>query len=483
MIDSRPVLQAIGVLLATLALAMFLPMIADLLAGSDNWQVFLGAGFLTLFAGMGLFLTNRTAVAGLTVRQAFLLTTLAWVALCCFAALPFAFADLGLDYGDALFEATAGFTTTGATVIADLQSRSPGILLWRALLQWMGGIGIIVTAVAVLPMLRIAGMQLFSTESSDQEKMLPRTGRIAAAIAIVYALFSLLCFLAYWAAGMSDFDALAHALTTVSTAGFSTHDESIAFFESPAIEAVAMVFMVLGALPFVIYMQAVRGRFGPLWRDAQLRLFAAIVGVAVALLAIQRLLAAPEGASFWGILREVAFNVTAIATSTGYASADFASWGPFATALFFVLLFLGGCTGSTAGGIKMFRIHVLAATLYVQLRRLTQPHGVFTAHHNDRPVTDHVAQSVTTFLAVFMAGFFVLTAGLAACGLDFVTSASGAAAALGNIGPGLGPEIGPAGSYAGLPTAAKLLLAAGMVLGRLEFFTVLVLLMPGFWRE
>ena len=366
-------MQVAGILLATLALAMFAPMTADLLEGNDDWQVFLGAGFLTFFVGMGLYLTNRTGATGLTVRQAFLLTTIAWVVLCAFAALPFAFADLGLDYADAVFEATAGLTTTGATVVTDLESRSTGILLWRALLQWMGGIGIIVTAVAVLPMLRIAGMQLFSTESSDQEKMLPRTVRIVAVIATVYAVLSALCFVAYRLAGMPDFDALAHAMTTVSTAGFSTRDGSIGAFDSARIEAVAMVFMALGALPFFIYMQMARGRFAPLWRDVQLRLFAGIVVTAVALLTLQRALAGGEPLAFWPLLREVAFNVVAIATTTGYATRDFAAWGGFATALFFILLFLGGCTGSTAGGIKMFRIHVLAATLYIQLRRLTQP--------------------------------------------------------------------------------------------------------------
>jgi trk system potassium uptake protein len=482
-IDFRPILQVAGILLATLALAMFLPMIADLIEGNDDWQVFLGAGFLTLFVGMALFLTNRTGGSGLTVRQAFLLTTVAWVILCAFAALPFAFADPGLDYVDALFEATAGLTTTGSTVMTELQSRPTGILLWRALLQWMGGIGIIVTAVAVLPMLRIAGMQLFSTESSDQEKMLPRTARIAVVITTIYAFFSVLCFLSYWVAGMSSFDALTHAMTTVSTAGFSTHDSSLAVFNSTRIEIIAMVFMVSGALPFVIYMQMARGRFVPLWRDVQVRLFAAIVIGAIALLMLQRVLAAHDTTSFWTLLREVSFNVIAIATSTGYVTEDFSSWGGFATALFFILLFLGGCTGSTAGGIKMFRVHVLAATIYMQLRRLTQRHGVFVAHYNNVQISDHVAQSVTTFVVIFIAGFFLLTAGLAAHDLDFITSASGAAAALGNIGPGLGPVIGPSGNYSSLPDTAKLLLCVGMLMGRLEFFTILVLLTPNFWRE
>ncbi len=483
MIDVRPILQVVGILLATLAVSMFLPMIADLIEGNDDWQVFLGAGFLTLFVGMALFLTNRSGATGLTVRQAFLLTTLAWLVLCAFAALPFAFADVGLDYVDSFFEATAGLTTTGATVMTDLDTRPAGILLWRALLQWMGGIGIIVTAVAVLPMLRIAGMQLFQTESTDQEKMLPRTVRIAVVITTIYLVFSVACFLAYWVAGMTSFEALAHAMTTVSTAGFSTHDSSIGVFDSTALELVAIVFMILGALPFVLYMQMARGRFVPLWRDAQVRWFAGIGVLAIVLLTAWRLQFSTGSASFWSTLHDTTFNVVAIATTTGYASDDFSNWGGFAVAIFFGLFFLGGCSGSTAGGIKMFRVHVLMATLYTQLRRLMQRHGVFVAHYNNMQITEPIAQAVSAYLVILIGSFFVLTLGLAAHDLDFITSTSGAAAALGNIGPGLGPIIGPAGNYATLPGSAKLLLCLGMLMGRLELFTVLVLFTPAFWRE
>jgi trk system potassium uptake protein TrkH len=480
-IDFRPILQVVGILLSTLALAMFVPAMADLIAGNPDWQVFLGAGFLTLFIGMSLFLTNRTGATGLTIRQGFLLTTLSWVVLVAFAALPFSFAGLGLDYGDAFFEAMAGLTTTGATVVTHLEDAPPGILLWRALLQWMGGIGIIVTAVALLPMLKIAGMQLFQTESSDQEKILPRTARISVSITTIYLVFTVSCFIAYLAAGMPPFSALCHAMTTVSTAGFSTHDSSIGVFDDTAIELIAMVFMILGTLPFVIYIQIVRGRVVPLWRDFQVRWFFAILITAIVMLTIWRL--ATTDLSFWLVLHEVAFNVTAIATTTGYASSDFSTWGGFAIAVFFVLFFLGGCTGSTAGGVKMFRIHVLAANIYTQLKRLTQPHGVFVAHYNTVQITEPVSQSVTAFFVIYVAAFFLLTLGLAAHGLDFLTSISGAAAALGNIGPGLGPTIGPAGNYASLPDSAKLLLCVGMLMGRLELFTILVLFTPRFWRE
>jgi trk system potassium uptake protein TrkH len=338
-----------------------------------------------------------------------------------------------------------------------------------------------VTAVALLPMLRIAGMQLFQTESSDQEKILPRTARISFSITSIYIVFTVACFLAYWSAGMEPFTALCHSMTTVSTAGFSTHDSSIGVFDNTAIELIAILFMLLGTLPFVIYIQILRGRVVPLWRDFQVRWFFAILVTAIVILTAWRLAITDTG--FWIVLREVAFNVTAIATTTGYASADFSNWGGFAVAIFFVLFFLGGCTGSTAGGIKMFRIHILAANFYTQLRRLTQPHGVFVAHYNTVQISEPVSQSVTAFFVIYIAGFFILTVGLAAHGLDFLTSISGAAAALGNIGPGLGPLIGPAGNYASLPDSAKLLLCLGMLMGRLELFTILVLLTPRFWRE
>ncbi len=458
-------------------------MAADLATGHPDWQIFLGSGFLTLFVGMALFLTNRSGARSLTIRQAFLLTAVSWIVLCAFAALPIALADVEIDYIEALFEATAGLTTTGATVIDDLESLSLGILLWRALLQWLGGIGIIVTAIAILPMLRIAGMQLFHTESSDQDKMLPRAVQIAGVITAIYVFFTVLCVIAYLVAGMSGFDAIAHALTTVSTAGFSTHDDSIGAFNSTSIELIAMFFMLSGALPFVVYMQMTRRHFRPLWKDVQIRLFCAIIIVAIAVLMADRLLDADRSVSFWTVLREVSFNTIAIATTTGYSTADYSQWSGLSLAVFFLLMFMGGCTGSTAGGFKMFRVHILAATLFIQLRTLLKPHGVFVAHYNTVRVSEHVVGSVSTFLVIFVAGFFLLTIGLAANGLDFVTSASGAVAALGNIGPGLGPVIGPSENYSSLPHGAKLLLCFGMLLGRLEFFTILVLLTPNFWRE
>lgn len=481
MIDLRPILMVVGILLTTLAVAMFLPALADATAGNPGWIVFLASAFLTLFIGVSLVLTNRVGPVNLSVRQTFLLTTLSWTVLTAFAALPFAFAKLDLTYTDAFFEAMSGLTTTGATVIVGLDEAAPGILLWRALLQWLGGIGIIVMAIAVLPMLRIAGMQLFRTESSEiSEKVLPRTTQLSAVIGLIYVSLTAVAAAAYWTAGMRPFEATVHAMTTIATAGFSTSGGSIGHFSSATIEWLAVLFMLVASLPFLLYFQAFSGHSRALWRDSQVRWFLSVVVAAVAVMTLWRWL--PGGADFGSALRQAAFNVVAVATTTGYSSTDYSLWGAFALTLFLLLMFMGGCTGSTAGGIKAFRFQVLYATARVQISRLMQPHGVFVPHFNDRAISDTVAQSVMSFFFLFAACFVVLALALAALGLDFLTSVSGAAAAITNLGPGLGDVIGPAGSYAPLPDAAKWLLSAGMLLGRLELFTVLVLFTPRFWR-
>ncbi len=480
--DFRPVLFVVGILLTTLALAMMLPVVADGVDGHPDWKVFLAAGVFTLFVGTSLILANRTAEMRLSVRQAFVLTTVSWIVISAFAALPFAFSDLDMRYADAYFEAMSGLTTTGSTVIEGLDKAPPGILLWRALLQWLGGIGIIVVAIAILPMLRIGGMQLFRAESSDRsEKVLPRAAQLSGAIGLIYFGLTVINGIAYWAAGMSAFDAMCHSMTTIATGGYSTHDRSLGHFDNDAIEGIATVFMVLGSLPFVLYLQLVRGQAGPLLRDTQVRWFFGISIGAVLALGGWHWIAndAPAGDA----VREAAFNAISIMTGTGYTTADFSSWGFFALPLFTVLMFVGGCTGATTGGIKIFRIQVLMATAVIQIRQLIQPHGVFLSKFNGRPVPESVPGAVMGFFFLFMVSFGVIAMALALMDLDFVTSVSGAATAIANVGPGLGETIGPNGTFHPLPDAAKWLLSAAMLLGRLELFTVLVLLVPQFWRD
>lgn len=468
--------------MSTLAVAMFVPAAADLAVGNEEWQVFATGAALTLFIGVMLVLTTRSKVRNLSLRQAFILTTLSWILMPAVAALPLVFADLDLSYTDAFFEAMSGLTTTGSTVIIGLDQSEPGILLWRALLQWLGGIGIIAMAISILPLLQVGGMQLFRMESSDtSDKVMPRAAQIVTAIAVIYLVLTLLCALIYWMFDMSGFDAMAHAMTTIATGGFSTHDASLGYFQDARIDATATVFMVVGSLPFVLYLQAIRGRPGGLFRDSQVRWFLVITALAVASVTLWLLQSGPNDLP--ETFRFAAFNVVSVITGTGYATQDFSAWGPFVVAILFFLMFVGGCAGSTTCGVKVFRIQVLYATSRCQMRRLLQPHGVFIPYYNKRPIPEEVTTSVMGFFFLYVIAFAFIAVGLGVLGLDFLTAASGAATAISNVGPGLGPVIGPASTFANIPDAAKWLLALGMLLGRLELFTVLVLLLPSFWRN
>jgi trk system potassium uptake protein TrkH len=479
--DFRPIFFVNGILLTTLSMAMVFPAIVDAATGHPDWQVFAASAGLTLFIGVTLILTTRTGFARFTLRQAFALTTFSWLVMVIFAALPFAFSDLQLSYTDAFFEAMSGVTTTGSTVIQGLDETPPGLLLWRALLQWLGGVGIIVTAVAVLPMLQVGGMQLFRMESSDtSEKVMPRATQIATNIAVIYVVLTLLCVISMWMAGMTIFEAVAHAMTTIATGGFSTSDGSIGHFRSPMIDWIVIVGMIIGGLPFVLYLQALRGRPGLLWRDSQVRWFLGILVLAIIMLTVAHSIS--NGVHPLVALHYVTFNAVSIMTGTGYTTTNFDGWGPFATMGFFFLMFIGGCAGSTTCGIKVFRFQVLYATARVQLARLMRPHGVFIPYYNQKPIPETVMESVMGFFFIFVLCFTVLAVGLGILGLDFLTSASGAATAIANVGPGLGDIIGPHGNFASLPDAAKWLLSAGMLLGRLELFTVLILFVPSFWR-
>lgn len=483
MIDLRPIFFVIGILLAVLAVAMTVPATVDASLGDPDWGVFAGASAVTGFFAASLVLATRpSGDIRINLHQAFLLTALSWLAMSAFGALPFYFSSLDMDFIDAFFETVSGLTTTGSTVINGLDHAPAGILLWRALLHWLGGIGIIVMAIAILPMLRVGGMQLFRMESSDRsEKVLPRATQFAGALLYIYFTFSVVCALAYLAAGMTVFDAVCHMMSTISTGGFANYDISLAHFDSPAIELIATVFMILGAVSFPVYIAVSQGRWSALWQNQQLRGFMACIAVVTI------------GLTFWHwhindedlltALRYSLFNVVSITTTTGFASADYSAWGGFPVAVFFFLTFVGGCTGSTTGGIKIFRFQVLYAIVRAQIRRLVQPHGVFIPTYQGREITDGIALSVIAFLFLYGLSFAVLSVALGAFGLDFLTAISGAATALGNVGPGLGDVIGPVGNFSTIPDAAKLLLAIGMLLGRLEFMTLIIVLMPRFWRH
>ena len=480
--DHRPVVALIGRLTAVLGVSMAVPALLDLADGSANWRGMALAAFLTTSAGLaGAILGQRRLDGGLGRQQAFLLTVLIWWVLAVFGALPMVLGAPGASYTDAFFEAMSGLTTTGATVFSGLDDAPRGMLLWRAMMQWYGGLGIVVVAMVFLPALKIGGMQFFRTEAFDLgSDVLPKAVEIAASLTWIYLSLTVACALAYSAAGMSGFDAIAQSMTTVSTGGFGTYDASFAAFPGPA-QYVAVLFMILAALPFIRFMQLSRGDPLPLWRDPQIHGFLALVGVASA--AVTAWLVLVVGTAEGAALRLALFNVTSVMTGTGYASDDYMAWGGFAVAVIFIVGLIGGCTGSTSCSAKVFRYQILMAALGQQIRRIHNPSGVFPLRYHGRVVEAEVVSSVMAFFFVFVTVLSLWAMLLSMFGLDTITSVSGAVAALANIGPGLGPQIGPAGNYAEMPVGAKWLLATGMFLGRLEFLSVLVLLTPGFWRR
>ena len=481
MVDFRPIIFVIGFLMLMLSAAMVIPFSVDLIIGHPDWRTFATSFFVSASLGGMMVLANRSKNPKLTLRQAFLLTTLTWVILPAVAALPLAFSELQLSFTDAYFEAMSGLTTTGSTVIEGLDDAPPGILLWRSLLQWLGGVGIVVTAVAVLPMLQVGGMQLFRMESSDtSEKILPRAAQISGAIAGFYIFLTATCTLALFIAGLSIFDSITHAMTTIATGGFSTHDASVGHFDSALVDGLITCFMLLGSLPFVLYLQAVRGRPMALWRDDQVRAFAGTVFVLVGFIVIW--LTVGKGFALPDALRYGSFNTVSIITGTGYATTDFGDWGNFSTGILFFAMVIGGCAGSTSCGIKIFRFQVVLRSLKCWADRAIYPNGVFVARFNGRRIGRDVQGSVVTFLFFFFVSMMGLSFLLTLTGLDLVTALSGASTAIANVGPGLGPDIGPATTFKDLPDTAKWLLSCGMLLGRLEMFTVLVLFTPSFWR-
>lgn len=482
MIDLRPVVYVIGLVVAFLGVTMLVPMVVDLVYGSPDWLVFLTTAAISIVVGGSLSLAtaNRTE-AGLTIQQTFLLTTLIWIALPLFGSLPFLMGELDARPVDAFFEAMSGFTTTGSTVFAGLDDLPEGLLLWRSMLQWFGGVGIIVVAMAFLPELRVGGMQIFRSEAFDtMGKVLPRAVDIAWRITFVYLVLTALNVIAYLAVGMGPFDAVNHAFTTISTGGFSTHDASMGYYQG-APEYVASAFMMLGSLPFVRYIQFVQGTARPLFFDPQVRAYLGVILVVTLTMTFYRLVF--NGDHFEHGFREGIFNVTSIISGTGYASVDYQLWGTFPIVTFFFLGLVGGCAGSTACSVKIFRYQLLFASVRAQIRAIHAPHGVFTPRYSGRPVTEEILSSVMAFFTMFVVSLGILSVALGMTGLDTVTAVSGAATALANVGPGLGDTIGPAGNFATVNDTAKWLLAAAMLVGRLEVLSVYVLFTLRFWRD
>jgi len=467
---------------AALGAAMFFPMLIDFSQNNGHWTAFLEASIITIVTGGFLALACANGVKDhLSIQQTFFLTTGVWVALPLFGAIPFITGATNAAAVDAIFEAMSGLTTTGSTVFSGLNDLPKGLLFWRALLQWFGGVGIIIVAMVFLPELRVGGMQIFRSEAFDTlGKILPRATEIASRISVIYFGLTIACAFAYLGFSMSPFDAVTHAMTTVSTGGFSNYDASFRTFATGE-EYVASLFMVLAALPFVRYVRMMGGSAKPLFKDTQIRAFLATLVSVIAILSFWHWVLG--GANAEASFRELVFNVISITTGTGYASVDYTRWGSFAVALFFFIGLVGGCAGSTSCSIKIFRYQLLLSSIKAQIRRIHSPHGLFSARYDGRAVSEEVLSSVMAFFVLFMVSLGVVSVLLASTGLDFVTSISGAATALANIGPGLGPIIGPSGNFSSLGDTAKWILIAAMLTGRLELMAVYVLFTLKFWRD
>ncbi len=477
-----PVLKVMAVLWLVLALFMALPWGVLVIERDPDARAF-GLSMLLVLAAVGtVWLSTHKTVIELKSWQMFVLTTLSWVTISGFASLPLILGAPQLTLTNAVFESVSAITTTGSTILVEIESLSDGLKLWRGIMQWLGGIGIIVMGIAILPFLKVGGMRLFHTESSDwSDKVMPRTGGIAKATLSIYCGFTLLAVLIYWLGGMTPLDAVVHGMTSLATGGFANSDASFgAYADNPFLLWMASLFMLTGALPFVLYIRTLRGARSALWRDQQVQGLLFLLAVVILGLTLWRVWL---GTPLFEALTQVSFNVISVVTTTGYASDDYSLWGPLAYVAFFYLTFVGGCSGSTSGGMKIFRFQVAAMLLRNQLRFLTHPSGVFASRYNEQPLTDDVTRGVVAFSFFFFLTIAGLALGLSLMGLDLTTALSGAATAVANVGPGLGEIIGPAGNFAPLPDAAKWLLCLGMLLGRLEILTVLVLLTPMFWRK
>jgi len=478
----KTVFFAIGVLLVILGAFMLIPFFVQFIYDEKN-NTFLLSASVTAFIGTLLVLTNLEENKKLNLQQAFLLTTLSWLGIAIFGCLPFLLSNLNLSLVDAFFESMSGITTTGSTIITNLDDAPKSILIWRAILQWLGGIGVIVMAITILPLLNIGGMQLFRMESSDTaEKILPKTREITLIISIIYLALTFTCGISYWAVGMNIFDSIAHSMTTIATGGFSTYSGSIGHFQNPRIEIISIIFIVLGSIPFIAYLKFVKGDKKIFFKDAQIKGLIYILIISILLMFLYLMLSNKEY-SFSENLRISTFNVVSVLSGTGYVTADFSSWGNFPLIFFLFLMFIGGCAGSTTCGIKIFRFQILSHFIINQIKKLVYPHGVFSIKYNNEKINDTFIYSIITFIFLYFFIFFILAALLSVNGLDFITAISGSASAIANVGPGLGNVIGPNGNFSDLPNFSKLSLSLGMLLGRLELFAVLVLFFPSFWKN
>ncbi len=480
--DFRSIINIIGLLLCIEAAAMLVPMLYDIYYSNHDWVQFLYSSITTFLIGIILFISFRKKNVKIGIRQAFFLTISSWIVISLFGAIPFVYSSSSLSYTDAFFESVSGITTTGSTVISNLENLSEGILIWRSLLQWFGGIGIIVLAMAILPTLQIGGMQLLHMEHDDPyEKTIPKVNRFVMELFLLYVILTIVCGVLYFINGMSSFDSVIHAMTTISTGGFSSHNESFGYFSSFRIEIISVIFMIIGSLPFVLYLQFIHTQNKNILKDDQVKLFFIVIVLIVILTSIWLKINLTN--DWFYSFRIALFNITSILTGTGYSSNNYSNWGSYGTVIMMFIMFIGGCAGSTTGGIKIFRLQILFRGASSQIKKLIQPHAIFVMRFNGKSVNENTYNSIMGFFFMYICIFIISAISLSFFNIDFLTAFSAAASAISNVGPGLGNIVGPSGNYFLLDDAAKWILAITMIIGRLEIFTVLVLLSINFWKN
>ena len=481
MSNYKTVFFTLGVLQIILGISMIIPIITQIVY-SEIDSSFIGASIVSIIFGVLFFLSNLNHEKRINLQQAFLLTALSWLSIAIFGSLPFIFSSLELSVTDSFFESMSGITTTGSTIISNLEDAPRSILLWRAMLQWLGGIGIIVMAITLMPIMNVGGMQLFKISNNDSsEKLLPKSKEVALRLIYVYLVLTTLCAVTYKFFGMSVFDSITHSMTTIATGGFSNYNNSIGYFNSLSIEISSMVFIILGSLPFIAYIKFLNGNKKIFFSDVQIKSFIKIIIISIILLFIYSLFQNNNSSQI--NIRVIFFNVISILTGTGYVTGEFDGWGNFPLIFFLTLMFIGGCAGSTTCGIKIFRIQILYLFVVNQLKKIIYPKGIFLVKYDKNTVNDKFMASIISFIFLYLVIFFLMTAFLSLSGLDFITSISGAATSISNVGPGLGSVIGPNGNFASLPEVSKWILSLGMIMGRLELFAILVLFLPSFWRN
>ncbi len=480
MINLKIIFFILGVLISVLSISMVLPLILDYLY-YQRLSVFCPSFLISSFFGLSLILAFRNNDKKISVNDTILITVLSLPVLCFFASLPFFLDANVLTFSEAFFEATSGLTTTGATIYNNVESLSKGLLIWRSVLQWLGGIGIIIFAIAILPILNIGGMQLFTQDWKEKDFDLHhRSKELAKLVGGVYLLFTVIIYLFLWILGMPTFEAFCHSLTTVATGGFSTNDNSIAYYNNIFIELIIVLGMIIASLPFTLYLSSLHKGLKA-FKDSQVIIFLLLICFFTFSLTTWNYY--ESNIAFLTSLRLALFNGVSVMTGTGFTTTDFSSWGSFSTTLFLIMMLIGGCTGSTTGGIKVFRIQILFFIIMKELKRIRSPRAIFSSNYKNQLITSDIINSVMVIIIFFLTGVFVISLIFFMQGYDFITSISAAITSISVVGPGLGNIIGPEENFSSLPANLKITLSIAMIVGRLEFIAFFVLLLPSFWTQ